>query len=1439
MANSLTIENQLQQKNDDYYNLYQKLKQWAIDQWTGPNDVPEQIRHDVSHSEALMEYANTILQSKLKSDYLNEKELFLFASAVFLHDIGMQYGWKEHLGIQGDRGNLAPEERKQIRVNHAKTSGDVIRSFKNALPRSLDENLSSKQKNIFNDLSERLGFIAESHNQKGIAEHLKHLPVLFQENKLKIDFLAALLQFCDTMHMDKSRLNENRFLDELGKWETGKPLEAAYEPRDWQRFFQSYFVESVKLVSVNESDVFEIQVEIRFNPKENEAFRDRFLNIYRRRLERRKHDCLEVLRNHEIRFTGDDPFKHLEPESTKILLPQCFIDVFGQLEADIKIAESNASTKKTLPNSKTAEPLDDYHSWRCATTATYVIPGIKNTAMPIDRCWLPLSTIELPLDTPPPQSPREELDLYMKTGKGKTGQENKYDAEWMGVGLRRMAIVGGPGSGKSLLLRRIAHREAKAGSTVLLAKLKYVASEMNRKKVLFEEALTSVALTGFNCNEPQKKAIIQAATLLLLDGLDECGGQRQAIAAEIVAWSASHPETTIIITTRPVGHAPATLPQWTHYSLNTDDIYAYRFSEFALDGVCNEVFKDRQELIKQVEKRLQRVIHSDGWRGKDKDYKTVRNVPLLFSFVISLAVNGFDIPSQRMALYRDVIKLLAGDDVQDRGTETTVGASEAYLFLHYLAWLLMKDPVIDYDTLMKKSGEMFAAEFELKSAAARQAAERAFSFWEERRLLERLHHGTGDLVTFMHLGFCEYAAAKHLETISQEEIKRWVVSTRGDARWKEVYLNAASLGLGQVIVETLLELDHPTPPDSNEAIFAAELAAIAENIDEIVLQKLLQHIMHRLTFGYPRRACDAAESLLPLARKYSHLIGSHLKPLLTHEDEWTRFAALALCLESGKEFVDLQELKEKYPDILPQSRFPSLSRTASGKFCLSDLCEPHDLKMAIVSGATKILLAEGVNSDLLDRIKRMYEKELSVYQTSELSDLFKENGNSELIAIAAEHSKKYFEQFQIPTPEVDKDELGFLDLLLTACTINVDGLSADVERPFIHLAKLVHVLRMGEMTYSWSEWLSSGKEQQALLVIRGAIRAAGVEPLELCRDIVAARKKLENDKYNSLFLLIPSFPMTDDWSKSSELSVDDPELLASAITHPCKAVALAAAEIIYEGAINEQLKTALTNVLIRSRFRSLYFISLIADRIWGDNVLEIVLSRLEQELTSGCNYLIKRLPDYSSGRCNDRIFEVIKRALVAESEDVAEAAAELCLEFVSNDQLLSELKSALCHWKKHEKPYPKSGGVIPPSPRPSLMKAIIQRNGFSFDELVELYEDARSDVKDLAQKALLRLAMEAPEVVSRMLDLIESGRFGSTTLWSLMELPFAPLQHEHNRLLKLLNSDNPDIQIVMLAAIKRHPLYSEADSVHLLQHKLESTNIAIREAAIRALRQYE
>ncbi|MCP4689668.1 MAG: hypothetical protein GY859_16565, partial [Desulfobacterales bacterium] len=234
-----------------------------------------------------------------------------------LHDIGMQTGWKEWLEIKGARGNISPGERAKVRKSHAETTGREIRAFKNRLPAWLNDRLNNRQKAIVaRDLNEALAFICECHNKPDIGRRIKeNIPDLFPNTTLKIGAIAAMLQLCDGLHMDKSRLNETQFLDSLDQWRRGKILEADYGPEDWRRYFQCYFIEKVSIRPVFGS-IFQIIVEYRFNKNENKEIQEKFLNIYAKRLGKRRDDCVTVLnRELDIHFLNDDPFKRMEPDS--------------------------------------------------------------------------------------------------------------------------------------------------------------------------------------------------------------------------------------------------------------------------------------------------------------------------------------------------------------------------------------------------------------------------------------------------------------------------------------------------------------------------------------------------------------------------------------------------------------------------------------------------------------------------------------------------------------------------------------------------------------------------------------------------------------------------------------------------------------------------------------------------------------------------------------------------------------------------------------------------------------------------------------------------------------------------------------------------------------------------------------------------------------------
>ena len=72
----------------------------------------------------------------------------------------------------------------------------------------------------------------------------------------------------------------------------------------------------------------------------------------------------------------------------------------------------------------------------------------------------------------------------------------------------------------------------------------------------------------------------------------------------------------------------------------------------------------------------------------------------------------------------------------------------------------------------------------------------------------------------------------------------------------------------------------------------------------------------------------------------------------------------------------------------------------------------------------------------------------------------------------------------------NEDEPRFLDLVLQACLSTHDNTMAG-QPPFLHLAKLVHVLRVGEILDSsaWTRLRTPGREEETILTV--ARRRAG------------------------------------------------------------------------------------------------------------------------------------------------------------------------------------------------------------------------------------------------------------------------------------------------------------------------------------------------------------
>ncbi len=1122
---------------------------------------------------------------------------------------------------------------------------------------------------------------------------------------------------------------------------------------------------------------------------------------------------------------GDELSERLKIE------PDLIEEFFGPAWAELFCGAGSSSHLKAQ---ETSTVVTRYCTWLAESTRHYLIPGI-GVQIPIATCWIDLEAYELPIEKAPPQTAKEALDFYLRTYSSDSSKGKSYDAEWLGVGLRRIVILGGPGTGKSLLLRRIAHCEAKCDRTVLLARLRFVAASISQSGKSFEESLLEVATEGSRFNNAQKRIVLENASLILLDGLDECGSNRNAIATEVTKWSAGHPNITVIVTSRSVGHSPGALPDWPHFQIRARD-YPLSLYEFAIEGVCREVFKDQDELVEDVENRLDAIINASSWRSEDKEYELIRSVPLLFGFMVSLAVNGCDIPKTRNELYAAVIHLLARSEVQDRGIETNVDTTVAYCGLYFFAWLLMQNPVRDLSDLLDETGQLLADETGEKPMAGRRLAEKVFRFWEERRLLERVRHGFQEIATFIHLGFCEYAAAKFLMDFGRIDVASWVSETRGDTRWREVYQYAALLGMAQTLVQFLLDLDEPSGKNSEDLILAANLSTASETVSDGLVAELLDHLLPSFTSGFREIILRAGAAVLPLAGRAPQVVGPYAKPLLVHENEWTRCAALALCLEAGGEYVDLEDLQHRYPDLLPKRR----SRSPFGgiTFDLDDYW--LNLKSTTIVRATSILLARGLTPNLRDNIRTLFDKiELSLTDTDKLIRLLRDSEDAKLVEIADQQHSKFLDRWLQPHAWTNDDQVEFLDFVLQACAVT-ESKEEPGERPFINFAKFKQVLGLGEMQAGSLRTCrhSLGKDEAAILAFRGAMLAAGVEPADLARDILGIKEELENEQ-GSFFTLSPDFPYDGEWEKSKLIPELNARVLASAVGHPCKAVAIVAIEMILAGTGGQHVSEALKEVLREGGSYALFILGQVGETLWGASTLDLFLKRLERKISPGCEYLLAKLPDLSAGKVDDRILSVIKRALTSKSAIVATQTAELCFKFTSTGPISPELRGALVYWEKNEEPYPKRGGVVPRSPRAILVKLLAKRQELKTDELLELCLDVRSDVRNAAKEALLDLAQTDAEILTQLLNGIEAGKFGSEMLYRITKLPSEVLKHERNRLLGFLESENPDVRIVMVQGLRGMCLVAEEETLELTRKMLDDSDVEVCDSARRVLSSLE
>jgi hypothetical protein len=346
----------------------------------------------------------------------------------------------------------------------------------------------------------------------------------------------------------------------------------------------------------------------------------------------------------------------------------------------------------------------------------------------------------------------------------------------------RLAILGGAGAGKSTLLCHLAWERASAPEAPLplLIPLGRADALISQTGCPFLEAALDL-LTEHKAGEGREllkqtlaDAIGNKKVLFLCDGLDEAHLAWRSVVAGLEALAADGHR--LVVTSRPLGYERlAALEHFQVLPLLPEDAQAFTDRWFQALAEARGV---------PEAERAGWVIERAGWLQRQLDerpgLREVARNPLLLTFLAVLAGDEpqRDLPTRRKELYREYVERLftVWEGRRQRERELSLGklrAEEARRValwgLYRTAWQLHQAYYGGDERPQALRGEIepllardLRKRWKFRALEAEALAAEVLRFWEGADLLDVYRLAGQGWLTFRHLTFQEYGAARAL-----------------------------------------------------------------------------------------------------------------------------------------------------------------------------------------------------------------------------------------------------------------------------------------------------------------------------------------------------------------------------------------------------------------------------------------------------------------------------------------------------------------------------------------------------------------------------------------------------------------------------------------------------------------------------------------------------
>ncbi len=705
-------------------------------------------------------------------------------------------------------------------------------------------------------------------------------------------------------------------------------------------------------------------------------------------------------------------------------------------------------------------------------------------------------------------------------------------------------------------------------------------------------------------------------------------------------------------------------------------------------------------------------------------------------------------------------------------------------------------------------------------------------------MLERVHHAGEATITFIHKTLGEFAAARYLAAMPPEAQSATIAATVNADEWSEVIGFASSLGLATPACTALLE-NHALGSVGARAVASALTLAVEFDVppDAPVRLRMIGYAFDYVRSERKSWAYKVGEPLVAVARRFPAEVGSLAASLLDHGNVWTRVVAWSCAVVAGREHYELTELLKQL-DVLPSVIEHGASPSLGGGLVLGG--GNFGIVQEFLVPAVRDVLDRCPPEVADDVVPRILNVELvqSFNTYFEVDALLKAKGKNYSIKMASLY-KNWATQMRGPEGYAEAQRRSYQKIFGAIAALGQPPHGPPAANSFLHLSAFLRVTGFMKLPAPdvWA-WRVPSEDDSVLEVIRGVVDIAPMERDQLIADAHRALNRLGALSDDDLYQLYGELPDVDapeiDWDKAAALNLDVAKL-TRALHHRSYWVVHLAANLLANHARGNALRDLAARTLGSGTRWALWAGAALATLLEKPTAVEVICARLQEPLVAGCEHAFQVLHKLDPAVTPDAM-SAARNGLMTGTVEIAMAAAELasCWAKPGADELQTLLEEAYRYWAQHEEPYPAKGGVVPRSPRETILRALLTIRNATEDELFAYAADARSEICEIGRKAVLERLQVSAEARERIVEGAIAGTGSLRLLSAALHAKMPLIAGQISRILTLLESDDPKHRWAGLDLLDETYL-SQEEIERLAKVRTVDADLRLREEAFRIL----